>query len=197
MLLERCVPGDWRDQRHFVFVARPDESRADVLRLLFEKFVPALFPHAPHLLPRNRWTGIDITFRDVGLPMNIHGLFIDTYMGYLNVEYGGETLDGKPVGVPALPLALVDEQHDDHQEGVAEAEQAPDGADGQVPEAAPAAQAKKPDHPCKVFADQSKAFRGQARDWLVTEPSIKLLFFRSVLNPIKRFLEMELEMASE
>eukprot|EP00959_Pyramimonas_sp_CCMP1952_P357252 7480693-Pyramimonas_sp.AAC.1 len=117
--------------------------------------------------------------------MNSRGLFIDTYMGYLNVEHGGETLDGKPVGAPALPLALMDDQHDDHQEGVAEAEQAPDDAGGQVPEAAPAAQAKKPDHPRKVFADQSRAFRGQARDWLATEPSIKLLFFRSVLSPIK------------
>eukprot|EP00959_Pyramimonas_sp_CCMP1952_P409420 8580379-Pyramimonas_sp.AAC.1 len=57
MLLERCVPGDWGDQRHFAFVARPDESRAGVLRLLIKEFVPALFPHAPHLFPRNRWTG--------------------------------------------------------------------------------------------------------------------------------------------
>ena len=192
MLLERCAPGDWRDENHFIFVAEPGETRVDVLRLLFKEFVPALFPHAPYMFPRHRWTGADITFRDVGLPMNVHGLFTASYMSYLNVEYGDEDPDDRPVAQPELQLVPLEGQQG-----------APEGPEGEGPAAdakppqessgAPAPGAQKADHPRKAFADQSKAYRGQARAWLATGPSIQILFFRAVLGPIKRFLEMELD----
>ena len=41
-----------------------------------------------------------------------------------------------------------------------------------------------------AFAKQNKAYRGSARDWLATKPSIRLLFFTAVLVHIKKFLEM-------
>jgi len=189
MVLERCAPGDWRDPS-FVYVRVGNESRQDVLRLLFTQFVPALFGSCPNSFPRSRWTGAEKTFRDIGLPLNIHNLLADSYMEYMCErhdeeagEHGGgaqaDDWEGGDASQRALPIACQEVVvYDGPPEG-------PHDDRGQ-------------DRPLvgRTWAEQNKQHRGKAKEWLQSEPATRVLLQAAVHRPLMRLLAQELELSS-
>jgi len=71
--IRRLAPGDWRLTGIFQWERRGEETRAQVLELLFAGLLPLLYHAAPFDFPRNRWTGSEKTYEDVGLPTNMNG----------------------------------------------------------------------------------------------------------------------------
>lgn len=184
VVLETCAPGDWRDQNEFLYPIKPGESRNDVLRLLFKTFVPALFGHCPKLFPRHRWTGALDTLRDIGLPLNLNGLFVAAFeelLGTLAQKESGSALaqappanvgngDGAQGGARWASVPFVE------AEAGPDPAQAPTGPSGGA-----------------TWAEQNRAHRGDARSWLGTKPASKMLIMAATLRPLGRFMLAELE----
>ena len=91
--ISRCASGDWRAKGRFEYLVTGEETRVEVLKKLFEFFVPALVGHQPRTYPQHRWTGADLALQDHGMLCLIHGLFESTYVEFLQA-FGG--VEGAP-----------------------------------------------------------------------------------------------------
>ena len=192
LILERSAGGDWQDRESWVYLAAPGETRVDALRSLYQDLVPALFGHCPRVLMRSRWTGCRESFRDVGLPLAVHGLLEDTFE-----EYMALVRDPRPPAPVALPTV----------EDVEQPEEAPgDSGDPPGPFAIVPVPLEEPEgEPVQaapqvclnpVTADENRANRGNARTWLRTRPTYVFIYMALFLNPLMDFMHSELDMSS-
>ena len=115
-VLEKCVPGDWREP-NLALIAPLGTTKAQALKTLFQNLVPCLWGHCPFRYPVHRWTGSRKTFRDLGLPLNIHNLEESTYIMMLDMFFKSEA------PAPAMPgLAAIQDAPDAEVEAPAPAE---------------------------------------------------------------------------
>ena len=101
------------------FVAPEGTSLQEVRMVLFRTLVPALFGHCPHQYPEHRWTGVDITLRDLGLPACLHGLggfaysemmrlsFSTEAEGHQQHQAGAEGEDAGELGPDEAPMEII------------------------------------------------------------------------------------------
>ena len=173
-VVSRCASGDWRRTDRFEYLVTGDETRVQVLKLLFEHFVPTLCAHAPRTFPRSRWTGAELALADVGMMAGIHGLLQRTYQTYMTTNFptaakktgapeGGEDEGGNPFAVAI-----------------------PDAAGGEP--TAP---------PSEYSAEAQRHNRGVAVGW-VSSPFVlrDLATMAHVLQPMHRYMCKEIEMSS-
>jgi hypothetical protein len=66
------APGDWRVKGEYQWKRVGTETADHVLELLDEYLIPLFWGRAPWEFPRNRWTGANKTFRDIGVPTCVH-----------------------------------------------------------------------------------------------------------------------------
>lgn len=190
LVVERCAGGDWRDGEHFYYLAAPGESRTEVLRELFEVFVPFLFGHCPRIFPRSRWTGALQCLRDIGLPLVIHQLLPDAFKEYLAAIRDPQHISA------LIPANNMGSQAD-------ELAGAPPGDAGQlalVPLDAPSFEEQSRALPQPAVdaatADENKANRGAAMAWLRTDPGDFVVYFALLMDPLMSFMGSELDASS-
>ena len=116
-ILLRCCPGDWRDRDHIYFIASPDVTKQDVLRLLFRVLVPPLFGHCPHRYPDHRWSGYDVTLKDMGLPGSIHNWGAEAYSDMMHTYFSDEVTQQRPPPGDHDLAAIADGREESDTEG--------------------------------------------------------------------------------
>lgn len=183
--LVACAPGDWRDPDVFLYVAKQGQSRAEVLQLLYREFVPALFGCCPKVFPRHRWVGALDTLRQIGLPMNLNALFTDAFLDFMGTHMPEEDIARQEI--PIMDEVQVAHQAGDALQAAAPALLGTSGAGGaeQVDPRSAAVGA--------TWAEQNRAYRGEARAWLATKPASRLIVMAATLRPLARFMSHELE----
>jgi len=196
-LLLRCCPGDWRDPTKFVVAAPPTWSRRQVLRWVFHNVVPALWGHCPFRCPTHRWTGIEETLRDIGLPAAIHNMGQWAYLSMMETYFTDELPPPPgPVAPPAPhegpgppPVVLAIEGP---APGAGAADDPPAAQDPEERD-----MAQRADHKGVASPEEAKANRKDALAFYESHPTVRLVLLGMLLAPLLTFMAKEFEMLSD
>jgi hypothetical protein len=192
-ILECCAPGDWRRINKFIFVVKSGTSRDAVFKFISENlFYGLFFNHTPFKYPDAKWTGADKTFRDCGLPMNIHGTLQNSWFEYMLRYHANEVpahvKAAFPVGAPAL--MILDTTAGSAWAGMEEGAAADDSTAPPLPPP-PGAEGGQ------SWANFNKGQRGAAHRWMTQRSALMLLTNASLLSPFFFYLVAELHVASD
>ena len=171
-----CCPGDWRDTSKLEFAAPAGTTKQEVMTLLKRFFGTLVVGHCPFLCSQNKWTGSEQTYRDLGLPLCIHGLFYQAFRHYLAVNHKSSTSQASAGGGQAVPEALpiLDVDAPTPNQSVAE-----------------------PSANETASAAENRQHRRCAQIWLDSSPTPLLLWVTMVTAPARRYLLEEFRMGSE
>eukprot|EP00959_Pyramimonas_sp_CCMP1952_P260559 5448304-Pyramimonas_sp.AAC.1 len=173
--LLKMAPGDWRVRGDYAWKRMGDETVEQVSDMLADVLLPLLYAHAPFEFPRNRWTGLDKTMADHGVPCCLHNLHAECFVQY-RLDMGERLAAGaaRPphehlvaVGDSLVAGALEDGGLDDLDAPEPEVP-AGDGRGDPLP-LDPAVAA------ASVAAKENKGQRDKAHAWMMTFPADRLL----------------------
>lgn len=204
VLLALCPNGDWRAPRvqHFVPARELGKvDRAAVMAHVTGGLLTALCARQPDLYPRHRWTGADIATDMLGLLESCHNLLSTTYLRFAASFEARSRASRILAGVADVGGARMQPAGENPAlEGAGEA--AGDGGDagdagrvGQDPDA--------PDQPDATegssasWAAVNTMHRRMATEWILRKPLTEMIVQRQVMEPLRRMLAAQFEVAGE
>ena len=160
-------------------ILRAGQSLEQALEEICLVFVPCLAGIVPHCFPRQRWTGAEVTLRQLGLFEHCHGLLALTYLEWMAQWHHDDNeavAAFRPDGAAALAaLAAAPHVAQDVQDAAAEAA----GVD-----------------PNRIRAEANRAFRRKTLSWFTLHGrSLASFLFaaRLVLAPMQHYMASELK----
>jgi hypothetical protein len=112
VVIAQCANGNYDNKRAFEVYVAGDYDHQDVVHYVCVHFVRAVAGKPPRPYPRSRWTGARATLeKPIGLLMNMHGLFQDTFEMFCASFNVTKSKGGEPIGPLALEDAAGPEAH--------------------------------------------------------------------------------------
>ena len=190
-LLRRFLPGDWR--KPFIeWLVLGGETRPEVVALLVEVLVDVLWPTAPFEFPRNRWTGADRTFRDIGTPLLICDLQRQVFREMRVLL--GEPLPPRGGHERAAIFAIADEADG---VGVAGGGVGGGGPPDHGGAAGQPAAVVDPADDAQVLARKNRNHRDVTDIWLDSHPALRVAGMRMCMDPMLHHMTALIKNASD
>lgn len=201
ILLALCPNGDWRAEKVEHYVAPGEVGLVDhdlLLEHVASGLISALCSAQPEVYPRHRWTGADLTTDRFGVLESCHKLLSSTFLRFAaSYEHGSRSMRlllaaGHQAGAtadntssscgaaPAIGLYL-----DEGLSGQASA-----GAEDMPGDPQSTADPS-------AWAAVNAAHRREATQWVLSAPLPRLMLQRLVMEPLRRLLASQFEVAGE
>ena len=167
--IKRCLPGPWDSTVLEYYVDDgSDTTEQDVLQLWQDWLVPCFIGHVPHLWPTGKWTGYEISLKDVGVFL-IGALLADSFRLYMSEHHASEIPKA-----PGAQLALEDDNVDS-------------GA---------ASSAKATEDSGNVAAEENKNSRAVTSRWISEGLHLYIPVIAKCTRPSTTYMNQELDASS-